>query len=71
MSELDLEVADTGVRSELPLEVLLNSGGRAEDIGEGSVAGAVCRGPGVGTGGAGVGVRIDEDDCSLHISIRT
>lgn len=62
--EHDLELVETGVRSELPLEVLSDVGERAEDIGERSSVGGVCLGEGIGASGSGVGVRVVEDDYS-------
>ena len=62
--EHDLELVETGVRSELPLEVLSDVGERAEDVGERSSVSGVCLGEGVGASGGGVGIRVVEDDYS-------
>jgi hypothetical protein len=69
VSEHDLELVETRVRSELPLEELGNIGWVAEDVGGRRSAGGVCLGEGIGANGACVGVRVVEDNCSPHVSM--
>jgi hypothetical protein len=65
MSEHNLEVGQTRVRSELPLEELLNTGWIASNVGErsgdGGVAGVILD-PGVSADGTCVRVEVVEDD---------
>lgn len=69
MSKHDLEVVETRVRSELPLEELLNARWAAGDVGERCVIGGVCLDPGVSTHGGCVGVQVGEDDWSQYQQI--
>lgn len=62
MREHDLEVVETRVRNELPLEVLLITIWAAGDVGVRDGAGGVCLDPSVTTVGGSVGVQVVEED---------